>query len=114
MILTLPWPPKVLSPNDRPHWAKLARAKKAYRHACAWTAKSQGATQVDAERLQVHLTFVPPDRRSRDDQNLIAAMKSGLDGIADVIGVDDSKWYVTHEPYSTEKTGGFVKVEIRL
>lgn len=48
----------------------------------------------------------------RDDQNLIAAMKSGLDGLADVLGVDDSKWHVTHDPYSTEVIGGMVKVEV--
>lgn len=36
----LPWPPKELSPNFRGHWAKLARAKKAYRLACAWQAKA--------------------------------------------------------------------------
>jgi len=38
--LTLPWPPTALSPNARQHWAKLARAKKAYRLACAWQAKA--------------------------------------------------------------------------
>ena len=48
--LILPWPPKELSPNFRAHWAKLARAKKAYRAACAWTAKEQGAQHIEAER----------------------------------------------------------------
>ena len=27
--------------------------------------------------------------------NLIAAMKSGLDGLADALGVDDSRWALT-------------------
>ena len=43
LTLTLPWPPKELSPNARQHWSKLAKAKKAYRDACAWTAKEQEA-----------------------------------------------------------------------
>ena len=33
LTLTLPWPPKELSPNARQHWTKLAKAKKAYREA---------------------------------------------------------------------------------
>ena len=35
MNVTLPWPPSALSPNARQHWSALARAKKAYRAACA-------------------------------------------------------------------------------
>ncbi len=90
----------------------LARAKKRYRQACAWTAKAQGVGRIDAEQLKVHLVFVPPDRRSRDDQNLIGAMKAGLDGLADVLGVDDSRWHVTHDPYGVAEIGGMVRVEI--
>ncbi len=112
MNIVLPWPPKELSPNARPHHMAHSRARKRYRQACALTAKAQGATRIAADSLAVNLTFIPPDRRMRDDQNLIAAMKSGLDGLADVLGVDDSKWYVTHDPYSTETIGGMVKVEV--
>lgn len=112
MKLVLPWPPKELSSNARLHFMALARIKKRYRKACANVARAQGACQLEAERLRVHLTFVPPDRRSRDDQNLIGAMKAGLDGLADVLGVDDSRWHVTHDPYSTAEVGGMVRVEV--
>lgn len=112
MNLLLPWPPSALSPNARPtHWASLARAKKSYRHACAWTARSQGASLLLANRLAVHLRFVPPDRRGRDLDNCIASMKAGLDGLADVIGVDDSRWTLTAE-LAGGAIGGFVKVEV--
>lgn len=60
----LPWPPKELSPNARLHWAKLARAKKSYREACAWTAKAQGARRIKADKLHLSLTFYPPTRRA--------------------------------------------------
>jgi len=111
MILTLPWPPASLSPNKRQHWSALARAKAAYRYACAMTAKQQGATKVAAERLAVSLVFMPPDRRHRDLDNCLAAMKAGLDGLADVLGVDDSKWRLSIE--MGEATGGFVRVEVK-
>lgn len=111
MIVTLPWPPKTLSPNARVHWAKLARAKKEYREACAWAAVYQGAKRVRAEKLHIALTFTPPSRRRFDIDNCLARMKSGLDGLADVLGVDDSKWSM--EISRSEDIGGFVRVEIR-
>lgn len=110
LCLTLPWPPKDLSPNQRLHHMALARAKKSYRTACAWQAKAQGAGRIEAERLTVNLTFVPPDRRARDADNCLASMKSGLDGLADVLGVDDSKWRISFE--MSADIGGMVKVEV--
>lgn len=109
--ITLPWPPAGLSPNARHHWATTARLKKQYRQACAWQAKAQGAQPIAADRLQVHLHFVPPNRRARDWDNLIASMKAGLDGLADVLKVDDSRWRLSFEVAEGE-IGGMVKVHI--
>lgn len=108
--VTLPWPPKELSPNARVHWAVLARTKKAYRQACAWHAVEQGARRIEAERLSVHLVFVPPNRRARDWDNMLASVKAGLDGLADALGVDDSRWRVSFEV--SDEIGGMVKVSI--
>lgn len=112
ITFTLPWPPSALSPNARGHWSKLARAKKAYRAACAWTAKEQGARRIDAERLQLTITFVPPNRRAHDLDNCLARMKSGLDGLADVLGVDDSRWSLSID--RSGEIGGFVKVRVEV
>lgn len=109
-MIVLPWPPSALSPNARSHWRKHAAAKKAYRLACGYQAHLQGAKAIDAERLAVRFTFVPPDKRRRDLDNLIAAMKSGIDGLADVLGVDDSKWRMSFE--LAEQVGGMVRVEV--
>ncbi|MDR2333723.1 MAG: endonuclease [Burkholderiaceae bacterium] len=108
--LTLPWPPKELSPNARQHWRVLAKAKKAYREACAWTAKEQGACKQDAEKLHLAITFFPPSRRAYDLDNALARMKSGLDGLADVLGVDDKHWSLSID--RAEEIGGFVSVEV--
>jgi crossover junction endodeoxyribonuclease RusA len=108
--LILPWPPKDLSPNSRKHYQALARIKKAYREACAWTARQQGAGRIDAERLAVHLEFVPPDRRHRDWDNMLAAFKAGADGLADVIGVDDHYWRISFNV--ADEVGGMVRVRI--
>lgn len=110
MNLILPWPPSGLSPNARSHWAATAKLKKQYRSDCAWQAKAQGATKIDATALHLKITFYPPTKRHFDLDNLLARMKSGLDGLADVLGVDDSKWSLTIQKADT--VGGMVRVEI--
>lgn len=110
MKVTLPWPPISLSPNTRQHWRALARAKKAYRQACAMQARVQGLRKIDATRLHVALLFVPPNRRAFDLDNLLARMKSGLDGLADVLGVDDKDWKLTID--KADAIGGMVQVVI--
>lgn len=111
LSITLPWPPKELSPNARLHWSKLARAKKSYRYACVVQAKAQGAQRITADKLHVSLMFYPPSRRAFDLDNALARMKSGLDGLADVLGVDDRHWKLSID--RAEEVGGMVKVEVR-
>ncbi|WP_205690329.1 endonuclease [Comamonas serinivorans] len=106
----LPWPPKELSPNARSHWAVLARAKKAYRAACATQARAQGVRRQEAARLHLSLVFYPPSRRAFDLDNALARMKSGLDGLADVLGVDDRHWSLSIA--GADQVGGYVKVEV--
>lgn len=117
LTLDLPWPPRGLSPNARPaHWAVLARAKKGYRARCraiALAAGCGGVLGAPAERLAVHLIFVPPNRRSRDWDNLLASMKAGLDGVADALGVDDGRWRLSMEVVGEPLKGGVVRLELR-
>lgn len=111
MRVILPWPTTDLSPNTRCHWAVKAKAKKAYRTLRAWEAQSQGLGRIYAERLHVKITFVPPNRRARDLDNLLASIKSGLDGLCDVVGVDDSKWSLEISK-ADDRVGGFVEIEV--
>lgn len=98
--VALPWPLKALNPNSRGHWSKKARAAEIYRYTCKVYAKQalQKAGYdlqplkdlVDAgQQIHVHLDFYPPNRRARDDDNVVAAFKSGRDGLADALGIDD-------------------------
>ena len=75
-----------------------------------WQAIGQGAKPMNAETLHIALTFHPPDKRKRDWDNLIAQMKSGLDGLADALKVDDSKWRISIEV--SPEIGGMVKVKV--
>lgn len=111
--LYLPWPPKELSPNARLHFMKVARVKKSYRSTCRVLALAVGAKALaPLGRLHVELTFYPPDRRHRDQDNMLAAMKSGLDGLADAIGLDDRNFKTTFQVADQTSIGGRVKVQI--
>lgn len=110
MIVVLPWPPKALHPNSRPHWAQLAKAKKAYRYACCMLTKQAGIKLDPQARPLVSLEFVPPDRRKRDLDGCLAACKALLDGVADAIGCDDSRWRLSIA--MAEGIGGMVRVRI--
>lgn len=105
MKITLPWPKRELSPNARVHYFAKARAVKAYRTGCGWEAKAQGLRRIEADSLQVIITFHPPDRRRRDRDNMITSLKAGCDGVADVLGVDDSKWVPTYHVGEPVKRG---------
>lgn len=110
MKIMLPWPPTTLSPNARVHWAKLAKTKKSYREACAWQAIQQGAKPIKADSLHMTITFYAPTRRAFDLDNALARTKAGLDGLADVLKVDDKNWTLTIR--KGETVGGFVEVHI--
>ncbi len=113
MQVTLPYPPKELNPNKRLHWAVLANAKKKYRELCWVLALKAGINPESVqgwERADVHLNFYPPDRRDRDEDNMLASMKSGLDGLADATGMNDKNFKVTFDV--SDDIGGMVKVTI--
>lgn len=122
IIIELPWPDKRLSPNARVHWAQLSRAKKAARAAGAkatHAALQRGLREVRrslGKEGPVHLTvlFYPPDNRKRDADNLIASMKASFDGIADALGVDDSRFRGAFDIVPEPEKPGRVEVEIAL
>lgn len=95
LILALPWPPSRLSQNARVHWAVRARIAKRYRMDCFYLTRQQAPLQAirlpfqPDGRLPIRIDFYPPDRRVRDDDNLISAFKHGRDGLALAWGIDD-------------------------
>lgn len=110
-VLSLPWPPKELSPNARVHWRQRHKHAQAYRQACALLTKAARVI-IPAGKLYFWVEFCPPNRRSYDDDNLLARFKAGRDGVADGLGVDDRNFMTTMwvgHPVS----GGAVNVQIR-
>lgn len=108
----LPWPPRILWPNARVHHMVLYRAKKEYGERCAWYCLACKTKELHgAERVNARITFHPPDRRRRDMDNMLAAIKAGIDAVAEHVMVDDSKWTMTLAVGEPKINGG---VEILL
>ena len=112
-IISLPWPSRDLHPNARVHWGQRARAAKKARTDGAMATRAAGVRQIDADRLKVTATFCPPDRRARDEDGMLSSVKSYFDGIADVIGVDDSRWSI-HVRRDEPVKHGAVNIEIEV
>lgn len=124
--ITLPWPPRALNPNSRGHWSKKAKAAEMYRYSCKiisletiqaqkYDAKALHALVVGGHELHVSLDYYPPNRRARDDDNIIAAFKSGRDGLADALGIDDCNFRIHPFLHRDEVVnGGEVRVGITL
>ena len=86
------WPDKDLNPNRARnlHWRKIWLAKADYREDCGNLAieARQHLTVADRKDLLekpvlASVTFVLPDRRRRDEDNLRAMLKPAWDGFQD-------------------------------
>ena len=115
--IVLGWPPSDLSPNKRLHWAKLATAKKQYRKDCYSVSKEQlkkyrGVYENIPEKLVLEMTFIPPDKRSYDRDNLVARMKAGIDGLSDALRINDKRFNTVISTMDSDYLGGFVRIRI--
>ncbi len=106
----LPWPPKELSPNARVHWAKKAKAAKKYKEWCLFAFFRRDDMTVWDGKKEFWIEFSPPTAHRADLDNMLAAIKPGLDALAHVTGVDDSEFQFTISKAPPVK-GGAVRVE---
>lgn len=105
LSIMLPWPPHILNPNNPAHWSKKYKAKKNYKEACWAIAKTVTPQFPEEGRIKFELIFVPAIRRVRDYDNMVASMKSGLDGVALAWNVNDSRFTFDVEIREAEKPG---------
>lgn len=107
--IRLSWPPRALWQNHRTHWSAEARAKRtARREAWALALPAKGI-----KRPYLRFAFHPPDKRSRDLQNMPATQKAAIDGIADALGIDDKHFLISWPlAFGDVVAGGAVVVTI--
>ena len=89
--VTLPWPNPKLSPNARGNWKVTQGPKRQAREQGRVIALQALSAQSKPPRgpLQMEMWFCPPSNHRRDIDNLLASMKSALDGVFDAIKRND-------------------------
>ena len=105
-VIRCPWPPKELSPNSRKAHRYTKDARNGFKTACFYATKEARAFIPENAHLSLH--FYPPDNRKRDLDNMLAAMKAGLDGIALAAGIDDYGWSLSIHRMEPTKGGAVV------
>lgn len=110
-VVVLPWPDRKLHPNARCHWRAKAPVVKKARADAAWLTWAHVGRNLKWPGARVSVTFNPPDNRRRDIDGMIASHKAAQDGIADALGIDDSKFQLSYA-IGTPIKGGSVRVEI--
>lgn len=111
--VTLPWPPRVLSPNGRGHWRAKHQATKLAKEFAFYATKEAriGICAGDVPVL-VSLVFHPKTATKPDADNCVASMKASLDGIALALGIDDRAFRLAAPVIAEPVKGGKVVVTI--
>lgn len=109
MILRLPFPDSKLFPNAKngKSW-KVSHAAKVSAREYAYTAAKQAQAGFSDKggAIPLSIVFCQPDNRKRDLDNMLAAMKSALDGVAEALGVDDKRFRpITIDAGPVDKAG---------
>jgi len=114
VTVELPWPDKRLSQNARVHWRARGAATKTARERAAHECLFAGGRFMAIEtQPRLSWTFHPPNNRRRDIQNVIGSLKAAADGIADALGIDDSKFLnAWPEEFAEPIKGGKIVVTI--
>lgn len=123
IVVTLPFPDMRLNPNSSKgrHWTSTSALRKKARNDATWLTKGAMLQRLleklpplefGAGAVALTITFIQPDRRARDRDNLLAACKPALDGVADALEINDSQFDpVTIKREYGAKPGG-VRIEI--
>jgi crossover junction endodeoxyribonuclease RusA len=93
ITIVLPHPPAPLRPNARCHWARKAKAVKAYRKLAQMRALEALAMRNPPmwERATVVVIWRSTTARHPDPDNIIASLKASFDGLADAGIIENDK-----------------------
>jgi hypothetical protein len=108
--IQLPWPPASLSGHNKGHWHSRSGIVAKHRE-WARLATMEAKPAVPAEGdIAVRFIFCPPDRRG-DRLNFANRIKPYADGIAEALGVNDSRFLPSYA-FAEPRKPGKVLVEI--
>ena len=94
-VIRLPFPDSRLFPNRKngKHWTSTKTVKDMqHNQAYIITKQSVNGVVLRDGDIPLSLLFLTPDNRKRDADNMLAASKALLDGMAQALGIDDSRF----------------------
>lgn len=100
LTVTLPWPDRRLFPNARVFWASKAKQVKTHRRLAYFEAlKIQEAIPAEVrsdetKSIFYRIIYTPKINRKRDEDGIISACKSYLDGVSEAIGINDFRFHI--------------------
>ena len=116
-MIELPFPPASLSGHAKGNWHGKSGVTKKWRADACTVAREVGFSSfpdakpyTDEGDIIVHVTFIPPNKRG-DRVNFPNRMKPIFDGLADALGVNDSRFVPRYYYRQPEKPG---RIEIRI
>lgn len=115
LTICLPWPDPALFPNRRTHWHTLYELRtEAKRTAYMLTHEAmQGKSMsMGSGNVPIEYEFCYPTNGKRDRDNLLSAEKGFQDGIADALGIDDTRFEPVTLRRGENVSGGAVIVRI--
>jgi Holliday junction resolvase len=106
--IELPFPPHTLSghASGNSHWKKTAITKEWRERARIATNRAEPCVPLTGD-IKIAIHFIPPDRRG-DRVNFPNRMKPIFDGIADALGVNDSRFLPSYHFHAPEKPGAVI------
>ena len=115
LTVTLELPPQNVRPNSRPHWRAKAKAVQDYRAKALAAAQEAlgGKYPPYLEAALVHIKFYNKTARKMDGDNIIASMKSAIDGLTDA-GIFDDDREVMYLPPLREKDKDNPRIELLI
>lgn len=114
--IILPWPDSTLMPNRNigRHWAMRHNAKGAAKMEAIDQARKWRGVLPPGAGLAVSIKLEPPDRRKRDIDNLLAALKPSIDGLAQGLGINDAQICRTVIDRLEPTPGGRVLISVHI
>lgn len=109
LIVKLPFPDACLFPNRKngTHFRVTLSAKEKQISDAYWLTKQASAGYaVPDGYIPLSLLFSTPDKHIRDLDNMLAASKALIDGMARALGVDDSRFKPVLVDWSHGSKGG--------
>lgn len=113
MLITLPLPPKELSPNARPHHMAKAKKKREYRQLAAVLATNELDSSCPWKSATVRIRWYHKTMRFPDKDNALGWLKCAWDGLEDA-GVVENDRDMTYLPVEMAKDKNNPRVEIEV